>query len=65
MAPGIMVGTSSSIFMFGQPSLPANRIGPTCLSLGAVAVCSGHKVLMEVKDNILLIVGDPKGILDQ
>jgi hypothetical protein len=28
-------------------------------------VCSGHEVLMEVDDNILLIVGDLRGILDQ
>jgi hypothetical protein len=25
---------------------------------------TGHKVLMEIDDNILLIVGDPQGILD-
>jgi hypothetical protein len=29
-----------------------------------VTVHSGHKVLMEV-DNILLIVGNPQGILDK
>jgi hypothetical protein len=27
-------------------------------------VSGGHKVLMEVDDNILLIVGDPQGVLD-
>jgi hypothetical protein len=26
---------------------------------------AGHKVSMEVDDKILLIVGDPQGILDQ
>jgi hypothetical protein len=26
---------------------------------------SGHEVLMEVDDNILLLVSDPRGILDQ
>jgi hypothetical protein len=30
-----------------------------------VALCAGHKVLMKVEDNILLIVGDPQGILDK
>jgi hypothetical protein len=28
----------------------------------AVAVHAAYKVLMEVNDNILLIVGDPQGI---
>jgi len=28
------------------------------------AVRTGHEVLMEVDDNILLSVGDPQGILD-
>ncbi len=31
----------------------------------SVAASVGHKVSMEVDDNILLIVGDPQGILDQ
>ncbi len=30
-----------------------------------VAICSGRKVLTEVENNILLIVGDPQGILEQ
>jgi hypothetical protein len=30
-----------------------------------VAFCAGHEVLMEVDVNILLIVGDPQGILGQ
>jgi len=30
-----------------------------------VAVHGGRKVLMEVDDNILMIVGDPRGILDE
>jgi hypothetical protein len=30
-----------------------------------VIVDAGHKVLMEVDDSILLIVGDPRGILEQ
>ncbi len=34
------------------------------LPLEEVAVCAGDKVLMEVDDNILLIDGDPQGILD-
>jgi hypothetical protein len=33
--------------------------------LEEVAVRVGRKVLMEVDDNILLIVSDPQGILDQ
>ena len=36
-----------------------------CLSLKEVAVHEGHKVLMEVDDNISLIVGNLQGILDQ
>jgi hypothetical protein len=34
------------------------------MSLREVAPCTGHKVLMEVDNNILLIVGDQSGILD-
>jgi hypothetical protein len=30
-----------------------------------VAVHAGHKVLMENDNNILLIVGDPHGILEE
>jgi hypothetical protein len=33
--------------------------------LEEVTVCSGHKVLMEVENNILLIVGNLQGILEQ
>jgi hypothetical protein len=33
--------------------------------LEEVAVRAGHEVSMKVDDNILLIVGDPQGILDQ
>jgi hypothetical protein len=33
--------------------------------LEEAAVHSGHEVLVEVDVNILLIVGNPKGILDQ
>jgi hypothetical protein len=33
--------------------------------LKEVAVHEGHKVLMEVDDNISLIVGNLQGILDQ
>jgi hypothetical protein len=36
-----------------------------CLSLEEVAMPSGHKVLTEVDNNILLIVSDPQGTLDQ
>jgi hypothetical protein len=35
------------------------------LSFRDVAVRAAHKVLNEVDDNILLIDGDPRGILDQ
>jgi hypothetical protein len=35
------------------------------LSLEEAAVSAGYKVLMEVGDNILLIVTNPQGILDQ
>jgi hypothetical protein len=38
---------------------------PICLSLEEVTVRAGHKVLMEVDDNISLIVGNPQGISDQ
>jgi hypothetical protein len=33
--------------------------------LEEVAVRADHKVLIEVDDNIVLIVGDPQGILGQ
>jgi len=35
------------------------------LSLGEVVVRASHKVLMKVGDNILPIVCDPPGIIDQ
>jgi hypothetical protein len=35
-----------------------------CLSLEEVAVRAGYKVLVKVDNNILLIVGNPQGILD-
>ncbi len=35
------------------------------MSLKEVAMRAGHKVSMEVDDNVLLIVGDAQGILDQ
>jgi hypothetical protein len=35
------------------------------MSLDKVAMGAGHKVLMEVEDNISLIVGDPQGVLTQ
>ncbi len=38
---------------------------PNCLSLEDVVASVCHKVSMEVDDNILLIVGDAQGILDQ
>ncbi len=38
---------------------------PIHLSLEEVTVHAGHKVLMEVDDNTLLIIGNPRGILDQ
>ncbi len=33
--------------------------------LREVAMCDGHKVLIEVDDNILHVVADPRRILDQ
>ncbi len=38
---------------------------PICLNLEEVVVHTGRKVLMEVDNNISLIVGDARGILDQ
>ncbi len=35
------------------------------MSLVDIAVPAGHKFLMEVDNNILLIVGNPQGILKQ
>jgi hypothetical protein len=34
------------------------------LSLEEVTVCAVHKVLMEVNNDILLIVGNPQGMLN-
>jgi hypothetical protein len=36
-----------------------------CLSSEEVAVCAGHKVLMEVNDNFELIIVAQQGILGQ
>jgi len=41
------------------------RISPIYLSLEKVALHTGQNVWMEVDDNILLIVFDPQGTLDQ
>jgi hypothetical protein len=53
--------------LFGQLSFP-EIVRPiectNCLSLEEVAVHAGMLVLMEA-DYILLVVGDPQGILDQ
>ncbi len=55
--------------MFKQLILP--RIvrpieqAPYCLSLEEVALCAGHKVLMEADDNLLPIIGDPHWILHE
>jgi hypothetical protein len=35
------------------------------MSLDKVAMGAGHKVLMEVEDNISLTVGNPQGVLNQ
>jgi hypothetical protein len=55
-------------FFIGQPSYPrmVGRIEYALihLSLVDVAACAGHKGLMGFNENILLIVGDPQGILD-
>jgi hypothetical protein len=52
------------IFLLGHLRCLANRAGSTCLSLEEVIVDASHEVIMEV-GYISLIVGDPKGILDQ
>jgi hypothetical protein len=46
----------------GQPN---RLLSVICLSLEEVSMYAGHKVLMKVDDNILLIVCSPCGILDQ
>jgi hypothetical protein len=38
---------------------------PICHSLEVVALRAGLEVLMEVNNNILLIVGKPRGFLDE
>jgi hypothetical protein len=38
---------------------------PDLFDYGYKLYCGNHKVLMEFDDNILLIVEDPQGILDQ
>ncbi len=55
------------LFLLGQASFP-RTFRPTvyaanCLSFEEVMKCACHKVLVEVDDNSLLIVGDPQGIL--
>jgi hypothetical protein len=42
-----------------------SRPSPYLSALGRNPCARGHKVLMEVQDNILLIVGFPQGILLQ
>jgi hypothetical protein len=41
------------------------ELPPCIFCLEEVAEFAGHKVLPEVDDNSLLIVGDPRGILDK
>jgi hypothetical protein len=41
------------------------ELAPICLSLEEVIVCPGHKVLVGVEVNYLLIVSNPLGILDK
>jgi hypothetical protein len=41
------------------------RYSPIHLSLEEVTVHAGHNVLMEVDNKISLIIGDPRGIIDQ
>jgi hypothetical protein len=40
-------------------------LAPICLCLKEITVGAGHKVLVEVDDNSVLIVGDLQGILGQ
>jgi hypothetical protein len=55
-------------FFTGQPSylrmIWPIEYAPIHLSLVDVAACASHKGLLKVDDKILLIVGDPQGILD-
>jgi hypothetical protein len=51
--------------VLGIPRLDHLDSAPTRMSSGEVAVHSGHRVLAEVDDTILLIVYDPRGILGQ
>ncbi len=44
---------------------PFSILCPICLPLKEVTGRVGYKVLMEVDNNILLIIGDPLGILVQ
>jgi hypothetical protein len=41
------------------------ELAPVCILLDEVIVCPGHKVLMGVEDNYMLIVSNLLGILDQ
>ncbi len=57
------------LLLFGQPSFQRmarpTEYAPICLSSEIVAVRVGHKVFAESEDSVLMIVGNPKGILDQ
>jgi hypothetical protein len=56
------------LLMFGQPSLSRivepKEIGSICLSFEKVTLHAGHEVITEVDGNILLIVVDPKVIVE-
>jgi hypothetical protein len=39
------------------------KYAPICLFFDEVGERAGHEVLMEVDDNILRFIGDPRGIL--
>jgi hypothetical protein len=58
----------SHIFLLLTAEYPhhylANQTGPIHLSLKEVTMHSGSKVLKNVDDSHLLIVGNPLGILD-
>jgi hypothetical protein len=60
---------SCFFFLSGQPSFPRMvrpiEWPPIWQTLEEFGMCAVHKDLMEVDDNILLIVVDPQGILDQ
>ncbi len=60
---------SCFFFLSGLPSFPRMvrpiEWPPICQTLEEVTRRAVHKVLMEIDDNILLIVVDLQGILDQ